>query len=178
MEPSIFRFIFRYSKRQQFILLAMTGLSFPFLYYSFELPKLIINQAIGGRDFPRDLFGVSLDQVPYLLALCVIFLVLVLINGGFKYAVNVFRGQLGERMLRRLRFELFSRVLRYPLDHFRRTSVGEIIPMITAEVEPLGGFIGDAFSLPAFQGGTLVTIVLFMFIQDPILGAAAISLYP
>ena len=25
--------------------------------------------------------------------------------------------------------------------------------MITAETEPLGGFIGEAYSLPAFQGG-------------------------
>ncbi len=50
--------------------------------------------------------------------------------------------------------------------------------MINAEVEPLGGFIGDAFSLPAFQGGTLLTILAFMFVQDPILGLAAIALYP
>ena len=43
------------------------------------------------------------------------FLVLVLINGGFKYVINVYQGIVGERMLRRLRFELFSRVLRFPL---------------------------------------------------------------
>ena len=50
--------------------------------------------------------------------------------------------------------------------------------MITAEVEPLGGFIGDAFVLPAFQGGTLLTILFFMFVQDWVMGLAAISLYP
>src|SRR5260221_12854495 len=50
--------------------------------------------------------------------------------------------------------------------------------MITAEVEPLGGFIGDAFVLPAFQGGTLLTIIAFMFMQDTVLGAAAVALYP
>src|SRR3546814_17781678 len=57
-------------------------------------------------------------------------------------------------------------------------SQGEIIPMITAEVEPLGGFVGDSISLPAFQGGTLITILFFLFMQDPVLGLAAISLYP
>ena len=31
---------------------------------------------------------------------------LVLISGGIKFYINVFRGRLGERMLRRLRFEL------------------------------------------------------------------------
>ena len=50
--------------------------------------------------------------------------------------------------------------------------------MVTAECELLGGFIGDALALPAFQGGTLLTIIFFMFVQDPVLGAAAIALYP
>ncbi|WP_028466157.1 ABC transporter transmembrane domain-containing protein [Nisaea denitrificans] len=178
MEPTIFRFIFRHSKKEQIFLLVLTGLSFPFLYYSLDLPKTIINQAIGGKDFPRDLFGYQFDQIPYLLLLSVIFLALVCINGAFKYYINVYRGQLGERMLRRLRYDLYARVLRFPLPHFKRVSQGEVIPMITAEVEPLGGFIGDSVSLPAFQGGTLLTILIFMFVQDPILGTAAIALYP
>ncbi len=50
--------------------------------------------------------------------------------------------------------------------------------MINAEVEPLGGFIAEAFALPAFQGGTLLTVLVFMFAQDPIMGLAAIVLYP
>jgi predicted Zn-ribbon and HTH transcriptional regulator len=56
-------------------------------------------------------------------------------------------------------------VLRFPLPHFRRVSPGETVQMINAEVEPLGGFIAEAFALPAFQGGTLVTILIFMFMQ-------------
>jgi len=178
MEPTIFRFIFRHSLKEQIFLLVLTGLSFPFLYFSLDLPKIIINQAIGGKDFPQEILGYQFEQIPYLLLLSGIFLGLVCINGGFKYFINVYRGQLGERMLRRLRYDLYARVLRFPLPHFRRVSQGELIPMITAEVEPLGGFIGDAFSLPAFQGGTLLTILAFMFVQDPILGTAAIALYP
>ena len=179
MEPSIYRFILRYSKREQIVLLIMTGLSFPFLYYSLDLPKKIINEALGAKGgFPVEWLGLTFDQLEYLWTLSGLFLALVCINGGFKYVVNVYRGQLGERMLRRLRYDLYARVLRFPLGRFRRMSQGEIIPMITAEVEPLGGFIGDSISLPAFQGGTLITILFFMFMQDPVLGLAAISLYP
>ena len=50
--------------------------------------------------------------------------------------------------------------------------------MVSAETEPLGGFIGDCLALPAFQGGTLLTILVFMFVQDWVLGLAAIALYP
>jgi ABC-type multidrug transport system fused ATPase/permease subunit len=178
MEPSIYRYIFRYSKREQLLLVVLTVISFPFLYLSLDLPKTIINKAIGGSDFPITMFGTEIDQIPYLLILCGIFLGLVFVNGGFKFYVNVFRGVVGERMLRRLRYQLVHRVLRFPLHHFRKTSQGEIVSMVTTETEPLGGFIGDALALPAFQGGTLLVIVGFVFVQDWVMGIAAIALFP
>ncbi|HKS90196.1 MAG TPA: ABC transporter transmembrane domain-containing protein [Stellaceae bacterium] len=178
LEPSIYRFILRYSRRDQLYLVIVTLLSFPFLYLSLDLPKLIINGAIGGKHFPRVVLGIPLGQLPYLVLLCAVFLLLVLINGGFKYHLNVRKGRVGERMLRRLRYELFQRVLRFPLHRFDRTASGQIIAMLTAELEPVGGFIGDALALPIAQAGTLLTIFVFMFVQNPALGAAAISLYP
>ncbi|HEX2115651.1 MAG TPA: ATP-binding cassette domain-containing protein, partial [Alphaproteobacteria bacterium] len=52
------------------------------------------------------------------------------------------------------------------------------IPIVTAEVEPLGGFMGDAIAQPLIQGGTLLVIVTFLFVQNPWIGLAAVSLYP
>ncbi len=178
MENGIFKYIFRYSKNQQVFLLVLTMLSFPFLYVSYEVPKIIIDEAIGGSLFPKSFLGFEFEQLPYLWVLCTIFLALVFFNGGFKFFINVYRGVVGERMLRRLRYQLISRVIRFPLLHFRTISQGEIVSMVTAETEPLGGFFGDALSLPAFQGGTLLTLLVFMLVQDPILGGAAIMLYP
>ena len=178
MEPTLFKYIKRYSWREQILLLVLTCTSFPFLYASLELPKIIINKAIAASDFPKIIYGIELDQVQYLMILCGIFLLLVGANGAFKYYINVYKGRLGERMLRRLRYQLFSHTLRFPIPHFRRTSQGEVIAMIASEVEPLGGFIGDAVAQPAFQGGTLLTILVFMFAQDVVLGIAAVALYP
>ena len=178
MESTIFGYIRKYSWRQQITVLVMTLASLPFFYASLELPKLIINDALSDIEGPRALFGFEMEQLRFLFVLCGLFLLLVLVNGGFKYVINVYKGILGERMLRRLRYELYSRVLRFPLPHFRKISQGELVQMINAEVEPLGGFIGDAYSLPAYQGGMLLTILAFMFIQDPIMGLAAIFLYP
>jgi len=185
MQPSIFKYIIHYSKPQQLFLLCVILGSYPFLYLSLDLPKLIINKAIDGEVsdvYVVSFFGINvpfhMDQIPFLLSLSFIYLLLVLINGGFKYYINVYKGQLGERLLRRLRYQLFGRILRFPLKHFRKISQGELIPMITAEVEPLGGFIGTAFADPMFQGGQLAIILGFILIQDPILGAAAIAFYP
>jgi putative ABC transport system ATP-binding protein len=178
LEPTIYRFILRHSLRQQIVLLVMTLLSFPFLYYSLELPKIITNRAIKQKYIPQTVFGVELDQISYLLLLSVAFLLLVFVNGAFKFYINTYKGRLGERMLRRFRYQLYERMLLFPLSYFQRNSSAQIIPMITAECESLGGFIGEAIGTPVFQGGTLLTSIFFMFMQDPVLGLAAIALFP
>jgi len=177
-EPTIYGFILRYSLRHQVILLILIVLSFPFLYYSLELPKIITNLVIKQKDIRQTIFGIELDQISCLLLLSFAFLLLVFINGAFKYYINTYKGRLGERMLRRFRDQLYYRMLHFPLSYFQRNSSAQIIPMITAECESLGGFIGEAFATPVFLGGTLLTIILFVFIQDPVLASAAIALFP
>jgi ABC-type multidrug transport system fused ATPase/permease subunit len=154
--------------------------SFPFLYAFYELPKMIVNGAIEAKTitFPTTLAGIELNQINYLWVLCAGFLLLVVINQGFKYVINLYAGTTGERMLRRLRFQLYGRILRFPLPQFRKTSSSEMVTMITAEVEPLGGFVGDAFKLPVFQGGYLFVILAFLFVQNWFMALAAVALYP
>jgi putative ABC transport system ATP-binding protein len=179
LEPTIYRFILRHTSGAQIFLLVLTLLSFPFLYYSLLLPRTITDGAIkSGKHFPLHMLGFELDHLSYLMVLCAAFLGLVFINGAFKYYINTYKGRLGERMLRRFRYQLYHRMLLFPLSYFHKNSSAQIIPMITVECEQLGGFIGDAFVTPLFQGGQLLTNIFFMFMQDPILGLAAVSLYP
>jgi ABC-type multidrug transport system fused ATPase/permease subunit len=179
LEPTIYRFILRHSLAAQILLLLFTLASFPFLYYSLVLPRMITDGAIkSGKHFPQHILGFEFDQVSYLMLLCAAFLVLVFINGAFKYYINTFKGRLGERMLRRFRYQLYQLMLLFPLSYFQRNSSAQIIPMITAECDSLGGFIAEAFNTPVFQGGQLLTNIFFMFMQDPILGLAAVALYP
>lgn len=180
MEPTIHGFVLRHARRETLWVILLTLLSLPIYYVSLDIPKNIMNKAIVGKgmEWPTTTLGLSLDQVGYLFLLCLAFLVSVLANGALKQYINSLKGKLGERLLRRLRYELTSRVLRFPLPHFRKVSSGEIIPMITSEVEPIGGYMGDAFAQPLIQIGTLGTIVLFLFMQNWVMGLAAISLYP
>lgn len=183
MEKNLYKFIIKHSLRQQIIITILSLASFLPYYYYLSMPKAIVNQGISGKGvtFPIDLGGfglLTLSQVEYLLLLCVGFLVLVVVQQGFKYAINVFQGIAGERMLRRLRYLLYAQMLRFPLPTFRKMSQGEIIPMIIAEVEPVGGFIGESFALPIFQGGMLLVIFGFLVLQNPVMALAAVALYP
>jgi putative ABC transport system ATP-binding protein len=178
MDSRFLSFVWRYSKRDQLIILALTFASFPLVYVSLEIPKIIINEAIGGTDFPKEVLGIELGQIPYLLALCFAFLFLVIAINGIKWLMNVRIGITGERMLRRMRFMLFERVMLFRMQRFRSTKPGEVIQSLLGEIEPLGGFIGEVVSTPCFQGGLLVVYLTFIFVQDWVLGLAAISLYP
>ena len=178
LDSSLYRYIWRHTRKDQIFLILLTLATMPLVYLTLEVPKVIVNEALSREGATFDVFGFSLSQVQYLLFLSFCFLLLIFASGGIKYAVNVYRGVVGERMLRRFRYTLFSRLLRFPMTRFRDLSAGEAIPMVTAETEPLGGFIGDSIALPVFQGGLLITYVWFIFMQDFWLGLAAIALYP
>jgi len=178
MERSLFRYIFEHTWRSQVLLLIVTALSFPLIYVNLAIPKEIVNNAIGGKHIPKTLLGFDVTQISYLMALSFLLLALITLNGVIKYWLNVYSGVIGERALRRLRHDLYQQVLRFPLPQFKTMSSGEIIPMIVAETDPIGGFIGESISLPAFQGGLLVTYMVFIFMQDFWLGLAAVALYP
>lgn len=172
--------------------------SLPFYWLSLDIPKRIVNEAIQGRSFPEGvteittmaiwlplpdalggsikLFdGFSVDQFGYLFALSGLFLFFVLANGAFKYGINISKGMLAERMLRRMRFELFNRLIRFKPEHIRSVKPAEAASMIKDEVEPIGGFMGDAFIQPAFLGFQAFTAMLFIMVQSVWLGLVALS---
>lgn len=178
MERTLFTFIWKYSKREQLVLLAVTTSLFPMLFLTLELPKRIINDAIGAARSPVEFMGFSVDQVVLLVLLCFAFLLSVLLHGLLKMRINTMKGVMSERMLRRFRYTLIARVLRFPQPYFERTSQGELVSMITSEAEPMGGLMGDAISQPVLQAGQMLTILGFLFLQSFWFGLAAIALIP
>ena len=178
IERSLFAFIWKYSKRDQLILLAVTLTLFPLLYLTLELPKRIINDAIGAGTSTVDFMGYQLSQVSFLMVLCGFFLLSVLGHGIMKMRINTMKGVLAERLLRRLRYTLIARILRFPAPYFERTSQGELVSMVTAESEPMGGLMGDAISQPVLQAGQMITILSFLFLQSVWFGLAAVALIP
>ena len=183
MEKNLFKIIFRSSKREQINLLVMTAIGMVVYYAALGIPKKIIDDALKGSQEQHDLTLLgfkfaSMHGHTLLYVLCALFLGFELVQGGLKMYINIYKGRVGERFLRRVRYVLYGRIMRFPLPHFKRMSQGEVIPMITSEVEPLGGFAGDAYSAPAQYGGQAITALFFIFMQDPILGAAGLALYP
>ncbi len=151
---------------------------FPLLYLTLELPKRIINDAIGASDDTVQVFGQDISQIGFLMLLCGLFLLAVLGHGIMKMRINTMKGVLAERLLRRLRYTLIARILRFPAPYFERTSQGELVSMVTSESEPMGGLMGDAVAQPVLQAGQMITILGFLFVQSFAFGLAACALIP
>lgn len=154
-------------------------------YFAFDLPKMLINGPIQGGGFEAagdtqaflpGLFQVDiqLDRMDTLIGLSLMFLALVIINGLFKYYINTYKGLLGERLLRRIRYELLDRILRFLPSEFKRIKGGEIASMVKDEVEPLGGFTAEAYVQPLLLGGQALTALGFIFVQNVWLGFLAL----
>ncbi|TCL68349.1 ABC transporter ATP-binding protein [Rhizobium sp. BK251] len=194
MEKSLARYIWTNTRLQQLWILLVVFVSMIPYFLSFDLPKQIVNGPIQGEGFESpgatqtfmhiaydlpivghvEIFqGLQLNRFQMLIALSLVFLLLVVLNGLFKFYINTYKGRLGERMLRRIRFELIDRVLRFPPSQFKRVKSPEIATMIKDEVEPLGGFTGDAFVQPALLGGQALTALIFIILQNFWLGMIA-----
>ncbi len=181
MEPNFSRYIWLHTSRQQLWILGVVLISMIPYYLAFDLPKMIINGPIQGGGFEspgatQALYGMELDRMQTLVALSMGFLSLVIINGIFKFYINTYKGLLGERLLRRIRFDLIDRVLRFLPGEFKRIRGGEISSMIKDEVEPLGGFTAEAFVQPVMLGGQALTALVFIFVQHFWLGLVALGM--
>src|SRR3954465_8535389 len=199
MQRNLFSYIWRYSKPEQIVILLLVVLAQIFYFLSLSVPKSIVNNGITGAAFKntktipflvweldlsavlpgkviRILDGFQVDQLQYLVVMSFVFLAAVVVHLQFKNEINTQKGRMGERMLGRLRYELYDRILRVPPAHFRKVKQAELATMIKDEFEPLGGFIGDAFVQPMFLGGQALTAIIFIMMQNFLLSIIVIVL--
>lgn len=174
LTDGIFKLILRRTRLRQALLLAVAAAAMPILYLTLEIPKHIVNHAIASSSGVIEIDRIVFSQVEFLVVLCVLYLASLLANGAIKYWLNVCQGRVGELLVRRLRLMVYRGWRR----NRRPGEQAELIPIIVQEVEPVGGFAGEAFVTPVFQGGTFLTLLAFMLIQDPVLGGAALLMLP
>ena len=198
MQRNLFSYIWRHSRHEQLVILMLVVFAQVFYFMSLTVPKAIVNNGISGNAFKdtpsitmmsvaiplpgflghniRLFDGFPADQLTYLVIMSFLYLGAVVVNAQFKRSINTQKGRMGERMLRRLRYELYDRILRFPAAHFRKVKQAELATMIKDEVEPLGGFIGDAYVQPMFLGGQALTAIIFILMQNWLLSLVVIAL--
>ncbi len=165
MESNLYRYIIRHSLKLQLALNAAIFALTAINPVALDLKKNALKAMT-----KLDLAGV--------LWYCAMFLGTVLASGALKYMKQNIEGIIEESMLRDLRSDLYHRILRFPLSHIRSTPAGQLISMMLGEVEELGTFFGQAFSVPVFNGLMLLGSVGYMVYLNPLMALLALAFFP
>ena len=112
-----------------------------------------------------------------MIALCAVYAGVVLVQGGTKLALNIYRGWVGERARRDLRRRVHTVVEAPAAASPAAEAQGITISMIVAEVEPIGGFVGESVSEPLLQAGIMASVLAYLIHIDPWMALAAIGAF-
>ena len=174
MAPTLYRYIIQNSYRSQIIVVVLTLALLPLAPIPLELQRRMLNEAVGGKEFNL------------LLQLGAMYLGLLLVQAGLKYAMKLQRETISARIVYSLRHSVFrciytvlppSKIRKGGGPEDDRVDEGMVVSMLNSEVGNLGGFAGAAISGPILQVGTIVFVLGYMFWVEPTVALVALGLY-
>ena len=90
-----------------------------------------------------------------------------------KFLLQFHGALLGEDLVRQIRGRI---VRKYTRDRGRSDlPPGTVVSMLTAEAEGVGQFAGEAFATPLVEIGTLLSVVLYIGVSEPLLGLVLVA---
>ena len=162
---SVFRYVLATSAPHQLLLVALTASVFLLEIVPLELQRRIVNHLVKDRPYQ------------WVITLCAVYAGVALVQGGTKLVLNVYRAWVGERAIRGLRHRIHSVIEAPPTSSPAAEAQGIAVSMIVAEVEPIGGFIGESVSEPLLQGGILASVLAYLIHIDPWMALGAFALF-
>ena len=162
---NVFRYVLSTSALHQLALLALTASVALIEVVPLELQRRIVNDLVKHRPYS------------WVVGLCAVYASTVLVQGGIKLALNIYRGWVGERAKRDLRQRVHAFVETPRPDSPAVEEQGIAVSMIVAEVEPIGGFVGESVSEPLLQAGIMLSVLAYLIHIDPWMALAAFGLF-
>lgn len=127
-----------------------------------ELQRRLVNDALARNEI-RDIAILAL-----------LYAELALAEGSFKLLTKIYRGWVAESATRALRVRINDQFAhQLPTDDSDPSS-GIGLSIMIAEAETIGGFVGDSFSEPVLQGGTLALVLGYMVYLQPFMAVIAL----
>jgi ABC-type multidrug transport system fused ATPase/permease subunit len=162
---SIFRYVLSTSALHQLALLALTAAVALLEVVPLELQRRIVNDLVKHRPYS------------WVVGLCAVYAGVVIVQGSAKLGLNIYRGWVGEQAKRDLRHRVHTVVETPSTASPAAEAQGIVISMIVAEVEPIGGFVGESVSEPLLQVGIISSVLAYLIHIDPWMALAAIGLF-
>jgi ABC-type bacteriocin/lantibiotic exporter with double-glycine peptidase domain len=165
MPRNLYRYVLETSASHQLCLVLLTVAVFLLEVVPLELQRRIVDDIVKHRDFW------------WVITLAGVYAGTVLLQGGTKLVLNVYRSWVGERATRDLRRRVLVLVSSNTAVSSTPQAEGVQASMIVAEVESIGGFVGGSVSEPLLQGGILCSVLGYMVHVDFWMAATALLLF-
>jgi ABC-type multidrug transport system fused ATPase/permease subunit len=162
---NIYRYVWKVSRRHQLPLIALTVCVSLLEVVPLELQRRIVDDAVKDRNYAL------------VATLCALYLGAVLLQGGTKLLVNVYRNWVGESAVRELRRRVHALVSATSAASSTLEAEGIQASMMVGEVEPVGSFVGGSVAEPVLQIGILASVVGYMIHIDWRMAAVAILFF-
>lgn len=129
-----------------------------------ELQRRIINEAIEAAD------------LRLLVIFGVLYLAAVLLQSTLKLALRLYRGAVGEDVMRGARRRIFHSQVGSGSSR-EDAHDGRSVSVFQTELEELGGFVAEGVSEFVVQGGTLIAVLGYMLIVEPALALISLAFF-
>jgi ABC-type multidrug transport system fused ATPase/permease subunit len=152
---SLYRYVAARSLGHQVRLTGVVALATGVALIPIEMQKRLVNEAIGT------------GSLTALTRYGIFFVLGALAATGLKFAINLYEALIAERVLRDFRAMLYERILGLPVSQLRHMPPAQLVSIILAEADELGGFFGQAFSVPLVSGCMLIALTAYLASLNP-----------
>lgn len=190
MERDLSRYIWRHARWAHWAVFLVVVLTLPLMLLALDLPRQIVNEVIGNGAFAGGrrtaevlrwtftwpaflggqtvtLFkGFPVDARGYLLTLCAVLFGLVLVNMLVRLFVAWRANTLGERLIGRLRLDLFSGMLEVRPENEAALKASEPTKALVGEVDTIGQFMGRAVIRPFYCACVVGIGLIYILLQN------------
>ena len=166
VKRSLFSWVLAGNGKLQLLLIAIIVVTVFARVLPLEMQKRVVNEAIKLRD------------IDLLLYYCGIYLVSVITASGLKYLITLIQTLIGQRVLARMRKDLYHHILTLPLNFFRRTQPGMVVSALITELTTSGTFAGMAVAVPITNVLTLIAFAAYLLWLNWTLALISLAIYP
>lgn len=150
----LYSFIWRMTGRRQFVLIFLALCIAALNVAPLELQRRIVDDAIASKD------------IDLLMLLGGLYLAAVLATGLFKLLMRLLEGWLAEGAILYCRRHLAG-IWTERKANDGDDDQGAAVSIIRAEIEQVGGFVGDGISQPTAQASVLIAVLGYMIFVEP-----------
>jgi ABC-type bacteriocin/lantibiotic exporter with double-glycine peptidase domain len=154
----LYKAIWRRTAQRQIVLIMLSLMVAALAAVPLDYQKKIINGLSQGVDF-SELFRLGAEMIA-----------VILLSLALKWMLNYRSGLAGEWAIKLLRTQVCEKASSFEKDGERKLEEGTLANMISSESETVGKFVGDAVAEPVLQIGTLISVVGYITVTQPVLG--------